>query len=109
MEEFRKMASIHFHQAPNHLNCAQSVAKIAGRDDLVPGDLAFGGGRAEGGLCGSLFAALQICPEVHHEKIKEDFAQKAGALTCREIKGKMKTPCSECVAIGAFLVDKYRK
>ncbi|MDO5580752.1 MAG: redox-active protein [Planctomycetia bacterium] len=109
MDKFRELASIHFHKAPDNLNCAQSVAKIAGRDDLVPGDLAFGGGRAEGGICGALFAALQCTPEENHEKIKEEFAQKAGALTCREIKGKAKTPCSECVAVGAFLADKYQK
>ncbi|MDO5566909.1 MAG: redox-active protein [Planctomycetia bacterium] len=109
MEEFRKLAKAAFHQPPAMLNCAQSVAQLAGHDEVLAAYQAFGGGRAEGGLCGALYAALQFIPEEQREKAKEEFAQKAGALTCREIKGTSKTPCQECVAIGAWLVNQYGK
>ncbi|MDO5553578.1 MAG: redox-active protein [Planctomycetia bacterium] len=92
-----------FHQAPNHYNCAQAVVSLAGRDDLVPPFKAFGGGRAEGGLCGALYGALAVTPESEHERIKQEFAATAGALTCKEIKSANKTPCANCVALGALL------
>lgn len=109
MEEFRKLAQATFHQQPAMLNCAQSVAHITGHDEVLQAYRALGGGRAEGGICGALYAALQFIPEEQRQKAKEEFAQKAGAITCREIKGTNKTPCLECVALGAWLVDQYGK
>lgn len=109
MENFRKLAQAVFHQQPDMLNCAQSVAHMAGHDEVVDSYRAFGGGRAEGGLCGALYAALQFIPEEQREIVQEEFARKAGAVTCRDIKGTNKTPCQECVALGAWLVDHYTK
>ncbi|MDO4586061.1 MAG: C-GCAxxG-C-C family (seleno)protein, partial [Planctomycetia bacterium] len=109
MDSCRKLAKDVFHQPPESLNCAQSVAKIAGRNDLIPEYKAFGGGRAEGGLCGALcgalYAALQIVPDSSHDNILDLFQKNAGALTCKEIKSGSKTPCLECVALGAWLIQ----
>lgn len=93
-----------FHQPPLNANCAQSVALLAGRDDLVEPFRACGGGRAPEGLCGALHAALALCPEERREEIIAAFREAAGATTCRELKGACKTPCVHCVAIG----DKLR-
>lgn len=102
-EQALKKASAIFHQEPDHYNCAQSVAKLCDRDDLVPGFRAFGGGRAEGGLCGALFAALAVSEPGEEARIRKEFEEKVGALTCKEIKGGQKTPCPDCVAWGMLL------
>lgn len=107
MEHFRQLAKETFHQPPQSLNCAQSVAQLGGHAEVVAEFQAFGGGRAEGGICGALYAACQFVPESAREELREEFAQHAGALTCRAIKEEGKTPCVECVAIAAALVDKY--
>ena len=98
-----------FSAVPKTHNCAQAVAAGAGRDDLVPALAVCGGGRAPGGLCGALHAALAIAPQEHHAQMKADFASATGALTCKEIKGFTHTPCAKCVATGASLLEKYGK
>ena len=95
-----------FHQPPHHANCAQSVAILSGREDLVPGLAACGGGRAPEGLCGALHAALILSPAVKRDEIIAAFRSAAGATTCRELKGVVKTPCVNCVAIGAALAPQ---
>lgn len=97
-----------FTAVPKQHNCAQAVAAGAGREDLVSNLSASGGGRAPEGLCGALYAALQLVREENQEQLKQDFAAAAGALTCREIKNNSKYPCSECVRTAADLVEKYR-
>ena len=92
---------------PKLHNCAQAVAAGAGREDLVESFAVCGGGKAPGGLCGALHAALALAPESEHENIKACFAEKAGALTCREIKSGTLFPCSECVRVAAELTEKY--
>lgn len=92
---------------PKLHNCAQAVAAGAGREDLVTAFAVCGGGKAPGGLCGALHAALALAPESEHEAIKAAFAEKAGALTCREIKTGTFFPCAECVRVAAELTEKY--
>ena len=58
-----KSASDFFAEVPRRYNCAQSVAAGAGREDLIPAMAAMGGGRAPEGICGALYAALQLLPE----------------------------------------------
>ena len=93
--------------APGHpFNCAQSVAAGAGHAELVQELAACGGGRAPGGLCGALHAALRLAPPYAHTEIRRQFEAGAGALTCREIKGAAHTPCARCVALAAELLEQ---
>lgn len=96
----------------NHLgNCAQSVgaawANAHGKD---PGELlqrfsACGAGRAEGGLCGALHAALILHPE-QKDKIIENFKSVTGGfLNCRDIRPKKVISCNECVGTAATILE----
>jgi hypothetical protein len=94
------------------LNCAQSVLRAFQSHRNIPeDDIAeakfHGGGRAEGGLCGALYAALKLVPEPEaRQRVRDAFVAVAGADTCREIKRTARTPCVECVRIAArLLVD----
>ena len=93
-----------FSTVPKEYNCAQSVAKAFGRDDIVPLLKSCGGGQADGGLCGALHAALRLLPENKWETAKEQFQNKAGNVLCRAIRQEGKTPCKECVRIAADIV-----
>lgn len=108
MDYWRTEARRFFGLVPKTHNCAQAVVEIAGRAESVPPMAAHGGGRAPNGYCGALYGALAVTPEERHEAVKEEFAQRAGALTCKEIKGGSKTPCEDCVAIASALAMKYR-
>ena len=96
-----------FGRSPRTHNCAQSVAAGFGREDLVAEMKDCGGGRAPGGACGALHAALQLIAEDHREEAVAECAAAAGALNCRDIKSEARTPCSRCVEIAAGLVEKY--
>ena len=102
-EESDKTVSL-FSAVPKEYNCAQSVAKAFGRDDLVVLLKKCGGGQAEGGLCGALHAALLLLPEDKRETMKEQFQNRAGNVLCRAIRKERKISCVECVRIAADLV-----
>lgn len=99
--------AIEYFSQPGHpYNCAQSVAMGAARPELAEALRTCGGGRAPDGLCGALYAALQLTPPDRHEAVRQAFARQAGALKCREIKGAAApTPCARCVQIAAALAE----
>lgn len=96
-----------FTAVPKLHNCAQAVVEgCGGTPEQVAEMAACGGGRAPEGLCGALHGALVLCP-AHAEAIKAAFAEKVGALTCRDIKATAKTPCPTCVEVAAQLAEHY--
>ncbi|MGN0878031.1 MAG: hypothetical protein ACI4WT_01085 [Oligosphaeraceae bacterium] len=103
-DEARKV----FRAAPHFLNCAQSVASLAGADAQVDGLAGYGGGRAPGGLCGALHAALELVPPSRRDDLLRDFEQAVGNQRCADIKRENRTPCLDCVAIATQLARRYR-
>ena len=96
-----------FTAVPKTHNCAQAVMDgCGGTSGQVAEMAACGGGRAPGGLCGALHAALLLRPD-RAEEIKAAFAREVGALTCRDIKTKAGTPCPICVETAAQLVERF--
>lgn len=90
-------------------SCAQAVYaafKDAGQEKLEHLK-ANSGGRAEGGICGALFAARLIVKESDRSRLEADFAETAGDTRCKELKTVCKTPCPLCVKIAAELAEKY--
>ena len=99
-----------FTSVPKFGNCAQCVAKAFDADDSFVSELsAFGGGRAPEGLCGALYAAMQLADEADRPALRAAFREAAGAETCREIKGTCRTPCAECVRLAADFLEKKHK
>lgn len=108
MDSVEKKAVALFTAVPKLHNCAQAIAAAAGREDLVEEFASKGGGRAEDGICGALYAAMAVVSECDKEALKRDFAQLAGLEACRELKMTQKLSCLEAVRIAGRLVDKYR-
>jgi hypothetical protein len=97
-----------FRQPPERLNCAQSVLhawrEVFGETKLKVADLkSFGGGRSPDGLCGSLYAACQLAPEMA-EELKAAFTARLGSIRCEQIRAAKLHPCTECVATAAELL-----
>ena len=97
------------------LNCAQSVLrafqphpKITDEDILHARQ--HGGGRAEEGLCGALYAALRLTddPETN-QRMRGEFVIKAGSDKCREIRRSARIPCVECVRLATSLLTEGRQ
>ena len=106
----RIKSDAYFHVLPEKLNCAQAVLKgfqkeFSIADSEIEEYRAWGGGRADGNMCGALFAADRLMSQAGKSSIKDEFALIAGSLYCLEIK-KGKFPCLDCVRIAHELVEK---
>jgi hypothetical protein len=91
------------------LNCAQSVLRGFQHIKEIPEERiaaaqSLGSGRAEEGLCGALYAALELSEEGKKPTLRRLFAEKAGAEHCREIRKKRQLPCVGCVEVAARLL-----
>lgn len=106
-------ASDFFHKRPENLNCAQAILKRFQKEfHLNAAEIeafrACGGGRAEGGVCGALFAAEGLAQEHYKSSLKDEFEAIAGSCTCKEIKAR-KFPCVSCVNLAEELLEKRIK
>ncbi len=104
MKDFAKK----FH-AEHRGNCAMAVsAAWVSEHGLDPDEIerfrSCGAGRAEGGMCGALYAAIHYRPEKRAEIVRE-FEKVAGGTLCREIRPKMDMSCTERVALAAEILD----
>ncbi|WP_025842651.1 C-GCAxxG-C-C family (seleno)protein [Porphyromonas gingivicanis] len=114
-KEENKKAVEYFHAGPNNWNCAQSIVKsFQAESNMSDEDIELtyrskGGGRAEGGLCGAVYAAKQMLGEDSPEAqaLQEEFRQQWGALTCKELKAEKRVPCTDTVGLADQLLEKY--
>lgn len=89
------------------LNCAQSILKGFQEhhrvsDQHVEDFRHFGGGKAENGMCGALFAARQLAGDDHVKAaLDKAFLDSAGSLSCREIRKLGRFSCLQCVELAA--------
>lgn len=106
----RQKSELYFHTTTENLNCAQVVLKgfqkeLKIDDQEIEEYRAWGGGRAEGGMCGALYAAERLLQQSGKESVIEEFKFHAGGTLCSEIKEKNFT-CAEYVRIADDLVEK---
>lgn len=100
-----------FRKLPMRHNCAQAVANnwkmLYDDKNIVESYGPYVGGRAPGGYCGALYAAMEAC-KAHSAEVEAEFKEICGDTLCREIKRKNHTPCEVCVDTADRLVAKYR-
>lgn len=97
----------YYHGAKYDFNCCQATA-AAFRGPRHPSMAELqrcGGGRAPGGVCGAVHAGRLIRPDLE-DALKAEFAEKAGAFTCAEIKAEGKLSCKDCVALGCEILER---
>lgn len=96
-----------FTAVPKQHNCAQAVAAGCGREDLYELFRTMGGGKAPGGMCGALFAALEIVPESKKDIVRDKFIDFAGSDSCVTLKTCCCTSCVDCVSKAAELAEFF--
>ncbi len=93
-------------------NCAQAILKAFQEhnnltDDEIARHKSSGGGKAEGGLCGALYAAKLHLDNVEDKaSLEKSFVDKAQYTTCKEIKKNKTLSCVECVETAAELLTR---
>lgn len=112
---YTSRATGYFHLKPYNWNCAQSIHKAVQAhtglsDEQI--ELSYrskGGGRAEGGLCGAIYAVRNIIGEGSQaaERATEEFRQITSGTTCSELKGRCGRSCLELVAVAEQILDKH--
>ena len=90
-------------------NCAQAVIRAHADQFRVSEETILehskdGGGRAEGGMCGALVAAINLLPD-KRELLIEKFKDSAGSHLCRDIRKDKKVSCRECVDKASMIID----
>ncbi|MBQ2322646.1 MAG: hypothetical protein II375_08870 [Bacteroidales bacterium] len=106
-----KKATDTFRTKPYLHNCSQAVAykykEILGLDEaqVLQRFAACGGGRCEGGMCGALYAAIAVRPDMA-DLITRRFMEKTkGFTTCLQIKQLSGVPCTDCVQAADDILD----
>lgn len=105
-----KKAEQFFHCKPDNWNCCQAVMKAyQDKTNLTDQEIEkmyrpCGGGRAEGGLCGALYAAEELMKAHNMPSVIDEFEKEAGGTTCKVLKGEEKFPCLECVRLAEKLI-----
>jgi hypothetical protein len=110
--EKRKKSTEYFHTLPERLNCAQSILKgfqneLNISDEKIAEYKAWGGGRAENGVCGALFAARQLINN-ENGQFEKTFKEELGTIYCKELK-KNKKACLTCVELADKLIEEAIK
>jgi len=94
-------------------NCAQSVYTgfqklLDVPQTVIDAALKQGGGKAEGGLCGALHAALALSQHAETRKeLQTQFEKLAGSQQCREIRKKKQMSCDQCVELAATILNQH--
>lgn len=89
------------------MNCAQSILRGFQEQFNVPEEKIaeagnWGGGRAEGGLCGALHSACRLTSDENvRQTLHECFLSEAGAERCRDIRKLGRLSCGGCVELAA--------
>jgi hypothetical protein len=93
------------------LNCAQSVLRAFQEiknlsEEQIKAAKAYGGGRAPGGRCGALHAALELISDVEGKnRLAKSFSEEAGSEICKEIRKLRKVSCGQCVELATGLAQ----
>ncbi len=107
-----KLASEYFSRK-HMLSCSQAVAKAFQNElnlsDNYIADLdKVSSGMAPGGLCGSLYAALELCKgEKMKQEVIDEFLAQAKHAACRDIRINRTISCRKTVELAARLLEKH--
>jgi hypothetical protein len=105
-------AEKYFHGKEGY-NCAQAILKAYQEifdvsEEKIIEFKAFGGGRADQGICGALFAAMELFKDDQQKRqlAKQKFAVRVNSTKCKDIRQTGQVSCRECVKIAAQIVEE---
>lgn len=95
--------AVNYYRGIEGYNCAQAVSKMFQAqlnvdDDQIVDFEACGGGNAEDGICGALYAIKQLAGnEPDRQNLIQRFEQEVGSLYCDEILALGRLSCAGCI------------
>lgn len=95
--------AVNYYRGIEGYNCAQAVSKMFQAqldvdDDQIAELGACGGGNAEDGICGALYAIKQLAGnERNRQNVIQRFEQEVGSLYCDEILVLGRLSCAGCI------------
>lgn len=95
------------------LNCAQSILKAFREQknistEQIAAARKLGGGKADNGTCGALYAALSLLDDSEKkDALRTSFVEVAGSEFCREIRARNLISCVQCVEVAARYLAKF--
>ncbi len=104
--------AVKYYRGKERYNCAQAILRTYQEDLNITDEQIreykkFGGGNAEGNMCGALFAVNNLVNDKDKLKnIEQYFYHAAGATTCREIRKLKKLSCNGCVEKSSQLLSE---
>ncbi|MGQ1784264.1 MULTISPECIES: C-GCAxxG-C-C family (seleno)protein [unclassified Saccharicrinis] len=93
-------------------NCAQAILKTFQQEFSVDESAIAeakkqGRGKAEGGTCGALHAALILVKDQNlQNKLKDTFIANGGSICCKDIRIAHELSCKECVKLAAKTIQE---
>ena len=107
-----KRAFLYYRHPDYKFNCAQAIAFTQTEDmELVQEFKNCGSGKAEGGVCGALFAALLIATKkgLDAKTIENKFIADIGSVSCKEICTKKLATCEKCIDVAEILLRELEE
>lgn len=95
--------AVNYYRGIEGYNCAQAVSKMfQGQldvdDDQIVDLGACGGGNAENGICGALYAIQQLAGNDRNlQSVVQRFEQEVGSIYCDEILALGRLSCAGCI------------
>ena len=102
--------AVKYYRGREGYNCAQSILKAYQEDlDITDEQIdeykKFGGGRAEGGICGAIYATKVLVGNKEvSDLVQQSFDSASGAVTCKEIRKLKQLSCNGCVETASQLL-----
>lgn len=95
--------AVQYYRGIEGYNCAQAILKtfqdrLDINENQVNDYADYGGGKAEDGICGALYAVKQLSGNAEHiKKIVQQFEDEVGTIYCDEILELGRLSCTGCI------------
>jgi hypothetical protein len=103
--------AVKYYRGVEGYNCAQAILKVfqkkGGADpDLIRQYAEYGGGNADGGVCGALFAIEQLAPNSDlAQQARHRFDERVGSIFCDDILELGRLSCAGCISVAANILQ----
>ena len=111
-QEIFDNTAVKYYRGIEGYNCAQAILKVfqdrfGVKDDQILAAADFGGGKAEGGICGALYAIMQL---MDNRGVKKQmtlaFKKEVGSIFCDEILEMGRLSCAGCIHTASHILKR---
>jgi hypothetical protein len=103
-------SAVRYYRGIEGYNCAQAILKtfqdrLDIKEKQINDYVDYGGGKAEDGICGALYAAKQLAGNAELiQKIVHQFKEEVGTIYCDEILELGRLSCTGCICTASEIL-----